>query len=88
MREKSFKPLIITQAPNLPIIVAVGASVVSFVGFWNLIFGELAGLIAFGAWFTWAWMELFQGLNWVRRLMGGIVMVTVLVVAMIAMMPH
>ena len=27
-------------------------------------------LIAFGTWFTWAWQELFDGVNYFRRSLG------------------
>jgi hypothetical protein len=35
-------------------------------------------LVAFGSLFTWAWEELFQGVNYFRRALGLIVLVGLL----------
>jgi len=35
-------------------------------------------LVAFGALFTWAWLEIFDGANWFRRLLGITVMAVLL----------
>ena len=61
------------QSPNLPIIVWAGAVVAS-----KLISSgkahQASVLIAFGAIFTWAWMECFNGVNYFRRAIGFIVL--------------
>jgi hypothetical protein len=44
----------------------------------HLLHGELAGIataIGRGALFTWAWLELFQGINYFRRALGAIVLI-------------
>lgn len=61
--------IVIAQMPNLPILVGSAAAVLQFL----LPSGNLqtgAGLVAFGALFTWAWQELFDGVNYFRRSLG------------------
>lgn len=83
MREDTPDRLVITQKPNLPIIVAITATLASFSGLINYYAGEFFELIAFGAWFTWAWLEIFQGVNVFRRALGGVTMVVVFIVAFV-----
>lgn len=71
-RDKNGK-VVIAQWPNAPLktwIVCFLASKLpiaeKFVNFFEL--------VAFGALFTWAWMEIFDGVNLFRRLIGVIVM--------------
>lgn len=62
------------QKPNLPLIVGLAAQVLS----WTLPYGTLnfiAALIAFGALFTWAWLEVFEGSNEFRKGLGFAVLV-------------
>jgi uncharacterized membrane protein len=66
------------QKPNPPIIVWLVATVLTHV----LPYGKLsflASLIAFGALFTWAWLEIFSGTNNFRRALGTAVMILLLV---------
>lgn len=70
--------IVIAQMPNLPIILWVTASLL------KLVFptGEInTGLdaLAFGSLFTWAWLELFQGVNYFRRALGLGVLIGVMV---------
>lgn len=61
--------IVIAQPPNLPILVGIGAALLQFFlpgGKIQVVFE----LIAFGALFTWAWQELFQGVNYFRRSLG------------------
>ena len=61
--------IVIAQAPNLPVLVGVAAALLQYA----LPDGQLrmsANLIAFGALFTWAWQELFEGVNYFRRALG------------------
>jgi len=63
----------LAQIPNLPIIVWL---VMALLG-WLVSSGTLhdvASVVGFGALFTWAWMELFSGANYLRRLLGLIVL--------------
>ena len=66
--------IVIAQPPNLPIIVWGVASLLKLVFATGLINVGL-DLIAFGSLFTWAWMELFQGVNYFRRTLGLVVLV-------------
>lgn len=66
--------IVLAQMPNLPLIVWVVASML------QLIFtaGKInIGLevLSFGAIFTWAWEELFQGVNSFRRALGLLVLI-------------
>lgn len=66
--------IVIAQPPNLPVLVAVAATILQAV----LPGGKLQAavdLIAFGAWFTWAWQELFGGVNYFRRAIGLIALI-------------
>lgn len=69
--------IVIAQMPNLPILVGLTATFLQFV----LPSGEIQttfGLVAFGALFTWAWQELFEGVNYFRRSLGLIGLVSLL----------
>jgi hypothetical protein len=69
--------IVLIQIPNLPIIVWSVASLLKL--FFTT--GKISiGLevIAFGSLFTWAWEELFQGLNYFRRALGLIVLASLL----------
>lgn len=67
---------ILFQKPNLPVLTGLTATLLSL----TPISGELrAGVeaVAYGALFTWAWLELFQGVNYFRRFLGLIVLLLV-----------
>ncbi len=67
--------IVIAQPPNPPVILWGVASLLKLVfdsGLTNI----ALDLIAFGSLFTWAWLELFQGVNYFRRLLGAIVLVS------------
>ena len=66
--------IVIAQPPNPPIIVWGVASLLKLVFTDGLVYVGL-DLIAFGSLFTWAWLELFQGVNYFRRMLGLIVLV-------------
>ncbi|BDA71347.1 hypothetical protein CAL7716_055130 [Calothrix sp. PCC 7716] len=68
--------IVIAQPPNLPLIIWGVASLLKLI----VTSGQInVGLdvVAFGALFTWAWLELFQGVNYFRRTLGLIVLVGV-----------
>jgi len=70
--------IVVAQMPNLPIIVWITASLLKLV----FTTGEInTGLdaLAFGSLFTWAWLELFQGVNYFRRALGLGVLIGVMV---------
>ena len=62
----------LVQAPNLPLVVWLVARLLT----WPLsgLAQKTAQVVAFGALFTWAWLELFQGVNYARRLLGLVVL--------------
>lgn len=63
----------IAQPPNLPLIVWILASLLKLVFTTGKVNLGLE-LLAFGSLFTWAWEELFQGVNYFRRALGLIVL--------------
>lgn len=66
--------IVIAQPPNLPLIVWIVASLLKLIFTTSKIHLGL-DLVAFGVLFTWAWEELFQGVNYFRRALGLIVLV-------------
>ena len=69
--------IVIAQPPNLPIIVWGVASLLQLV----VTEGDVnrgLDILAFGCIFTWAWQELFQGVNYFRRGLGLIALIGVL----------
>ena len=66
--------IVIAQPPNLPLIVWIVASLLKLIVTTGKINIGL-DLVAFGSLFTWAWEELFQGVNYFRRALGLIVLV-------------
>lgn len=69
--------LVIAQMPNLPLMVWLAATLLQlFFASGSLHTG--LGALAFGALFTWAWQELFQGVNYFRRALGFVVLLGVL----------
>jgi hypothetical protein len=70
--------IVLAQMPNLPIIVWVAATVLKLIFTTGKINIGLE-VIAFGSLFTWAWEELFQGINYFRRALGLLVLVSLIV---------
>jgi len=69
--------IVIAQPPNLPVLVGVTAILLQFI----LPGGKVqtvSELVGFGALFTWAWQELFQGVNYFRRSLGLIGLVGII----------
>jgi hypothetical protein len=66
--------IVLAQMPNLPLIMWIATTVLKSV----FASGKLhlaLDTIAFGALFTWAWLELFDGVNYWRRGLGLAVLV-------------
>lgn len=61
--------IVIAQPPNLPLTIAVISSLLRIV-FNSGQFGIVLDFIAFGSFFTWAWEELFKGVNYFRKALG------------------
>ncbi|WP_026786410.1 hypothetical protein [Planktothrix rubescens] len=66
--------IILAQMPNPPLIFWIVASLLKIVFTTGKINLGL-DIIAFGSLFTWAWEELFQGVNYFRRILGFLVLV-------------
>jgi hypothetical protein len=66
--------IVLAQFPNPPLIGWILASLLQVV----LTTGQIKlglDIISFGCLFTWAWEELFQGVNYFRRGLGLLVLV-------------
>lgn len=73
--------IVIAQMPNLPLLVGLAATFLQFM----LPGGKIqitSKLVAFGALFTWAWLELFEGVNYFRRALGLIVLVGIILLGL------
>lgn len=69
--------IVIAQKPNLPIVVGLVATLLKLlVPNGNIHIGLES--LAFGALFTWAWLELFEGVNYFRRTLGLVVLLGVI----------
>ena len=66
--------IVIAQPPNPPLILWGVASLLKLV-FTSGLTNVALDLIAYGSLFTWAGLELFQGVNYFRRTLGLIVLV-------------
>jgi len=66
--------IVIAQMPNPPLIVWIVASLLTMIFTTGKINLGLE-IIVFGSLFTWAWEELFQGVNYFRRVLGLLVLV-------------
>lgn len=69
--------IVIAQPPNLPILVAITSTLLTFVVPSGTLHTGLDA-IAFGSWFTWAWLEIFDGVNYFRRALGVFVLLAIL----------
>jgi hypothetical protein len=61
--------IVIAQMPNLPLLVGLGAGLLQFLLPSSTLQTGI-DLISFGALFTWAWQEIFEGVNYFRRSLG------------------
>ena len=73
--------IVIAQMPNLPLLVGLAATLLQFLLPSSKIQTGLE-LVAFGALFTWAWQELFEGVNYFRRALGLIVLASIIVLGL------
>ncbi|MGH2412962.1 MAG: hypothetical protein ACRDEA_04555 [Microcystaceae cyanobacterium] len=65
--------IVVAQMPNVPILVWGAASLLNLLPTTGNIHTGLDAL-SFGSLFTWAWLELFEGVNYFRRALGFIVL--------------
>jgi len=68
--------IVIGQTPNLPIIVFTVAFVISKIAEGSI--QTLFETLSFGALFVFAWLELFDGVNYFRRAIGLLVCIYLL----------
>ncbi|MEA5579818.1 hypothetical protein VB620_00505 [Nodularia harveyana UHCC-0300] len=61
--------IVLAQMPNPPLILWIVASLLTLV-FTSGKINTVLDVLANGSLFTWAWMELFQGVNYFRRALG------------------
>jgi hypothetical protein len=66
--------IVIAQPPNLPLLVGITATFLKLIVKSGNIHTALDA-IGFGFLFTWAWLELSEGVNYFRRALGGLVLV-------------
>jgi hypothetical protein len=69
--------IVIAQMPNLPVVVWFVASLLKLIFTTGKINLGL-DVIAFGSLFIWAGLELFQGVNYFRRALGLLVLVSLI----------
>ena len=61
--------IVVAQMPNPPLILWIGASLLTLI-FPSGKINTVLDVLATGSLFTWAWLELFQGVNYFRRALG------------------
>lgn len=66
--------IVIAQKPNLPLIVWIVTSILALI-FTSGKINTVLDLLAYGSLFTWAWLEIFQGVNYFRRGLGLVVLI-------------
>ncbi|MEH2177899.1 hypothetical protein [Nostoc sp.] len=66
--------IVLGQMPNPPLILWIVASLLTLV-FTTGKINTMLDFLANGSLFTWAWMELFQGVNYFRRALGLAVLI-------------
>jgi hypothetical protein len=80
--DKTFKDsegnVVLAQAPNLPLLVWLAATLLKLVITSGSIYIGLDA-IAFGTLFTWAWQELFHGVNYFRKTLGFVVVMVAII---------
>ncbi|MBD2506080.1 hypothetical protein H6G91_02135 [Nostoc muscorum FACHB-395] len=69
--------IVLVQMPNLPLIVWIVTSLLALI-FTNGKINTVLDVVANGSLFTWAWLELFQGVNYFRRALGLAVLIGII----------
>jgi hypothetical protein len=67
--------IIIFQPPNIPLCVWFVCTIFAKVIHEPSVLHRLFEAIGFGVLFTWAWLEIFQGTTYFRRILGGIILI-------------
>lgn len=63
------------QAPNIPLILWLVSTTLSKLATEHSTAQHLFSTVAFGSLFTWAWLEIFGGVNYFRRVLGGMILI-------------
>ena len=69
--------IVLAEPPNPPLILWFAASLLQLIFTTGKIHTGLDA-VAFGSLFTWAWLEIFEGVNYFRRALGLFVLVAAL----------
>ncbi|MFQ4144343.1 hypothetical protein [Chlorogloeopsis sp. ULAP02] len=69
--------IVLAQKPNLPLIVWILTSLLALI-FTTGKVNTALDVLANGSLFTWAWLELFQGINYFRRALGLLVLIGII----------
>jgi hypothetical protein len=69
--------IVLAQKPNLPLIVWIVTSLLALI-FTSGKINTVLDVLANGSLFTWAWLELFQGVNYFRRALGLAVLIGII----------
>ncbi|MBH8574609.1 hypothetical protein I8752_16580 [Nostocaceae cyanobacterium CENA369] len=69
--------IVIAQMPNPPLIVWIVTSLLSLI-ITNGTINTVLDVVADGSLFTWAWLELFEGVNYFRRALGIAVLIGII----------
>ena len=69
--------IVLAQMPNLPLIIGIVTSLLTLIVTSGKI-NTVLDLVAYGSLFTWAWLELFQGVNYFRRALGLVVLIGII----------
>ncbi len=69
--------IVLAQMPNLPLIVWIVTSLLALI-FTTGKINTVLDVLANGSLFTWAWLELFQGVNYFRRALGLAVLIGII----------
>lgn len=69
--------IVIAQPPNPPLITGIVATILKLIFTKGSVYIGLDA-IAFGALFTWAWQELFDGVNYFRRALGLLALIVLI----------
>jgi len=66
--------IVVAQMPNLPLILWFVSSILTLIFKTGTINTGL-DVVATGSLFTWAWLEIFEGVNYFRRGLGLVVLI-------------
>jgi hypothetical protein len=71
--------IILSQRANLPLVAWLILIIVALPLPSSTSWNKATRTLAFGALFTWAWLELFQGINYFRRGLGCLTLILLVI---------